>query len=893
MSDHSVFALPEFDPNEYANAVLAGEPYPHPSGGAAPPGKPPGPNNLKSPSVVKTSGSGSGNNAEDVSVAISKLTYNIEDMEKQLKNVVTVHHEELLVQASGVTELEGSLTSVRGGLKELDGSLDKLRAKIRIPYQTLSDHVTKLERLQQASDLLRRTSRFVVLTRRLQMQLAEMDRVGDGTPAATDSKVSASASKSSDLSNGDSVRRSTDSLSTMTGAGTSDEDEKERVIAKAALSIAELVSLLEPTAKTEDTPSEAHVQPAIPLSSVKVVATYLPYVDSARERVTLDMEQMVINGLRTLNRSLLASSLQTAHNLRVLPDLVQNLVSDLSDAVDGRIRYAFDVTRLAKEANAKDPSAATATSSLYKSRFRTEPTNVTAPQWQAALWSSLENLIEEMADCCIKVYTLEKVLTMKKDPVTQVVFLDEAMKVIENKPSATFWSSLGQSLEKQVKDATKGSSFLQQTLSTNYTRLLRLFHSFFAKIAVHTDTTYTQSHQSPETVVVLRALNTFESLYLSRVANRLNEAISQAFAAGSRGPPGQAEGINIARAIVNELDSAKFDPLLIKATARYVANGLDTLVSRAGNLAARERAAVSLSGPVATPQQVINGQLATCLWHCWSRLDKLQEEYPEAIVNIVKPGILNIHKSFDRIVDPLLAAIRREAGAIIAKLHKQDFSDSVDPMSAMGGGASPYMKELSEKLTFVKNEVLSQFNTPEVSRGWITSIVRYVMRTFVLHASIAKPLGETGKLQLTSDMTELEFALSAFMSDKGRNKRGADWSGVQEEYRCLRAMRPLLFLENSLLASPTHTTSLPPLVVLHHILVRSPISLPHTLHGWAEAEYVRWVNEHSEDEAWSLVESDLSHWEQIADAEGTDTGVASEYVRLARAVLANAKNTNS
>lgn len=104
---------------------------------------------------------------------------------------------------------------------------------------------------------------------------------------------------------------------------------------------------------------------------------------------------------------------------------------------------------------------------------------------------------------------------------------------------------------------------------------------------------------------------------------------------------------------------------------------------------------------------------------------------------------------------------------------------------------------------------------------------------------------------------------------------------------------PLLFLENSLLASPTHTTSLPPLVVLHHILVRSPISLPHTLHGWAEAEYVRWVNEHSEDEAWSLVESDLSHWEQIADAEGTDTGVASEYVRLARAVLANAKNTNS
>ena len=53
------------------------------------------------------------------------------------------------------------------------------------------------------------------------------------------------------------------------------------------------------------------------------------------------------------NQSLLASSLQTAHNLRILPDLVQNLVSDLSAAVEGRIRYAFDLSRIAKEVVAK------------------------------------------------------------------------------------------------------------------------------------------------------------------------------------------------------------------------------------------------------------------------------------------------------------------------------------------------------------------------------------------------------------------------------------------------------------------------------------------------------------------------------------------------------------
>lgn len=94
-----------------------------------------------------------------------------------------------------------------------------------------------------------------------------------------------------------------------------------------------------------------------------------------------------------------------------------------------------------------------------------------------------------------------------------------------------------------------------------------------------------------------------------------------------------------------------------------------------------------------------------------------------------------------------------------------------------------------------------------------------------------------------------------------------------------------------MLASPQYTAGLEPLIVLHHILVRSPIPLPHSLHGWAEAEYVRWVDEHSEEESLTLIDSGLSHWEKITEAEGKDTAVAAEYANLARAVLANAKQT--
>lgn len=64
----------------------------------------------------------------------------------------------------------------------------------------------------------------------------------------------------------------------------------------------------------------------------------------------------------------------------------------------------------------------------------------------------------------------------------------------------------------------------------------------------------------------------------------------------------------------------------------------------------------------------------------------------------------------------------------------------------------------------------------------------------MLHVSITRPLGEGGKLQLTSDMTELEFALSAFMVENSQDKRSSDLETIGDDYRALRALRLVLHL---------------------------------------------------------------------------------------------------
>lgn len=73
-------------------------------------------------------------------------------------------------------------------------------------------------------------------------------------------------------------------------------------------------------------------------------------------------------------------------------------------------------------------------------------------------------------------------------------------------------------------------------------------------------------------------------------------------------------------------------------------------------------------------------------------------------------------ETYRHIVDPLLAAIKSDSGAIIAKLHRDPIR-STDPLADMGG-SSAYVKEITERLAFVKTEILARLAIEEVTREW-------------------------------------------------------------------------------------------------------------------------------------------------------------------------------
>lgn len=210
------------------------------------------------------------------------------------------------------------------------------------------------------------------------------------------------------------------------------------------------------------------------------------------------------------------------------------------------------------------------------------------------------------------------------------------------------------------------------------------------------------------------------------------------------------------------------------------------------------------------------------------------------------------------------------------------------------------------------------------------------MQTFLLHASLLR-VGESGKLRLTNDTTTLEFAVTQYLSAHGLalNSMGDQFKAVRGGSpgsgfllpcslrgpearaqacslgcgsttalllgvaRLCAAFRPLLFRELSSLGDSTQTGDVPTLILLHHVLARGGLALPHQVRGWSETEYVRWLNEHQEDERIRLVEEvvqrERAQREPATSAGGEDADppAAAVALEIATKILARGPSSSS
>jgi hypothetical protein len=197
----------------------------------------------------------------------------------------------------------------------------------------------------------------------------------------------------------------------------------------------------------------------------------------------------------------------------------------------------------------------------------------------------------------------------------------------------------------------------------------------------------------------------------------------------------------------------------------------------------------------------------------------------------------------------------------ILQIHDHNFG-MLGMDAAMDNNASPYMEELQKCILHFRSEFLSRLlpsrktATPGIENictRLVQSMASRVLVFFIRHASLVRPLSESGKLRMARDMAELELAV-------GQNLFPVEQLGAP--YRALRAFRPLIFLETSQLASSPLLQDLPPNVILHHLYTRGPEELQSPLqrNKLTPMQYSLWLDSQGEDQIWKGIKATLDDY---------------------------------
>lgn len=185
-------------------------------------------------------------------------------------------------------------------------------------------------------------------------------------------------------------------------------NNNDRDISTAALTIYELETIV----KESD------------FEGIDIVTSELKFIEKSRHHIQDEAHTLLKEGIEIQNQSKMAAGLQVFHNMKQMGDRVQRITQNMLDNLIKEIKLVVDMQSLQKEIGTTNPS------SPNMRRANHEPTiGSNQKQWATAIWERMEVLMKNMSDQCVKVYSLEKVLEIKKDALTHVSFLEEVSKV--------------------------------------------------------------------------------------------------------------------------------------------------------------------------------------------------------------------------------------------------------------------------------------------------------------------------------------------------------------------------------------------------------------------------------------------------------------------------------
>merc|ERR1712029_1256853 len=163
------------------------------------------------------------------------------------------------------------------------------------------------------------------------------------------------------------------------------------------------------------------------------------------------------------------------------------------------------------------------------------------------------------------------------------------------------------------------------------------------------------------------------------------------------------------------------------------------------------------------------------------------------------------------------------------------------------GKVSPYMKELKMFVRRASADFIAPFDFKKIVADRSEGLIRTTVDTFVLQASLVRPLKAVGRPRLAFDASQLlEPVLAPLVALVGASRTP---EAVAESAVQIEALRSVLGA-----ASLADVANLPclaegrlrPSTALHFMFGKAPPELksPHDSAGWSISRYTQWLEDH-------------------------------------------------
>ncbi|PRP84475.1 hypothetical protein PROFUN_08060 [Planoprotostelium fungivorum] len=556
----------------------------------------------------------------------------------------------------------------------------------------------------------------------------------------------------------------------------------------------------------------------LPLQGIDAVDSEVRWIMKANEDVSNNASRMLMQGMETQNQMEVTLAVQVFFNLGQLKPRVEGSLEMLLD----RIQKSLQGIAASNEDRSN-------------------------------LWMRVERLTETLHTSCVQVWHLQRVLIKTKNPLNHNSLMDELSLEKEGGISQVFWRDVCSRFASKFQPNSMPQN-VESTFINEFPKLNRMVQEFFKRLQNHHELKQMKSRGlgSEEQTLLKNGLRGYKNVYLRRYGTKLGELLGRSLA-GKEIPEDLQ---NVTSFIIDHVEVAQASTEdLAESVAKLTSESISQLAAKCASLITPDPPNISLDN--VSPALLRNIRIYNLLWNFyWTINTAFSSPSTTQIRQTMSHSMSEVEKAANLIVGPLFGKFTRQLEQTLISMHREDFSG--DKLTTQVD-TSAYLKTLQGQVYSFYSNIIPKFLNGQWLQNQTHSLTSRLLRFFVRHATLIRPLGEAGKLKLAADMAQLELSVAMLQPI----------NTLGQQYRSLRALRPFLFRELSSIAENPEK-ELPPSAVFHHLLSRAPVDLvsPHTFHKMNVLQYSDWMDHHTEQQIWEKVRDCAVHYAGQVNAKG-------------------------